>query len=210
MKELNGIWVPDHEVHLELYAKQGEYGKWTYQGHKLLAALEYVKGLGLAIDVGGHCGLWSKELVKIFDNVAAFEPVAEHRECYVKNVKTNNYALHPVALGDKEEFISIHTNLGSSGDSWVEGKGDIPVKLLDDYNLTPDFIKLDCEGYEYFALKGGEEMLKRSHPCVIVEQKPGRAQKFGLHETQAVTYLQSLGAKLRKEMAGDYILSWDD
>lgn len=209
MKEVNGIWLPDHEEHLEQYAKQGEYGRWTYQGHKLLAALEYVKGIKLAVDVGGHCGLWSKELVKIFDEVVAFEPVQEHRDCYQKNVN-GNYKLHPVALGMEKASISIRTSNGSSGDSWVDGKGDIPVELLDDYNLNPDFIKLDCEGYEYFALKGGEEMLKRAQPCVIVEQKPGRAQKFGLKETQAVTYLESLGAKLRKEISGDFILSWDD
>jgi FkbM family methyltransferase len=152
--------------------------------------------------------LWSKELTTLFDEVVAFEPVQEHRDCYVLNVK-GNYTLHPCALGEKEDMISIHTSQGSSGDSWVEGKGDIPVKLLDTFNLNPDFIKLDCEGYEYFALKGGEEMLKRCKPCVIVEQKPGRAQKFGLEETQAVTYLQSLGAKLRKEISGDFILSWD-
>ena len=210
MKEVNGIWLPDHESHLEHYAKAGEYGRWTYQGHKLLEALNWVNGIELAIDVGGHCGLWSKELVKIFDNVVAFEPVADHRACYVKNVKADNYTLHPVALGDKEDFISIHTSIGSSGDSWVDGKGDIPVKLLDTYNLDPDFIKLDCEGFEYFALKGGEEMLKRSKPCVIVEQKPGRAKKFGLKDTQAVAYLESLGAKLRKEISGDFILSWED
>lgn len=164
--------------------------------------------MDLAIDVGGHCGLWSKEMTRLFDRVVAFEPVQEHRECFVKNVQ-GNYQLEPCALGEKEDLISIHTSKGSSGDSWVEGKGDIPVKLLDSFDLDPDFIKLDCEGYEYFALKGGEEMLKRCKPCVIVEQKPGRAQKFGLKETQAVTYLQSLGAKLRGEIAGDFILSWD-
>jgi FkbM family methyltransferase len=208
MKNVNGIWLPDHEQHLELYARNGEYGRWTYQGHKLLAALDWVKGLNLAIDVGGHCGLWSKELVKIFDQVVAFEPVAEHRACFEKNVQ-GNYVLHPVALGNEQGKVAIHTSNGSSGDSWVEGDGDIPVALLDSYNFNPDFIKLDCEGYEYFALKGGEEMLKRCKPCVIVEQKPGRAKKFGLKETQAVTYLESLGAKRRKEISGDYILSWD-
>jgi FkbM family methyltransferase len=210
MKDVNGIWLPDHEQHLLEYAAKGDNGKWTYQLHKLLEAYKYSKGTTLAIDVGGHCGLWSKELVKLFDNVVAFEPVQEHRECYVKNVKANNYTLHPVALGEKEGTCSIHTSKGSSGDSWVDGTGDIPVKTLDSFNLDPDFIKLDCEGYEYFALKGGEEMLKRAKPCIIVEQKPGKAKNFGLKETQAVTYLLSLGAKLRGSIAGDYILSWDE
>lgn len=207
MKNVNGIWLPDHETHLELYAEKGEYGKWTYQEHKLIAALEHVKACRVAVDVGGHCGLWSKELIKIFDHVHAFEPVSEHRECYKLNV-TEGYTLHECALGEKEGSIKIHTSNGSSGDSWVDGEGDIPLKTLDSFNLQDvDFIKLDCEGYELFALKGGEEMLKRCHPVVIVEQKPGRAKKFGLKDTQAVDYLKSLGYKLQSEISGDFILT---
>ncbi len=208
MKTVNGIWLPDHEKHLTHYAHNGPFGKWTYQAHKMIAALEYVTAFNQAIDVGGHCGLWSKELVKAFDEVVAFEPVADHRECFSLNVPPT-YHLHPVALGEKPGSIRIHRTEGSSGDSWVEGDGDIPMHTLDSYNLSPDFIKLDCEGYEYYALKGGEETLLRWKPVVIVEQKPGKAQQFGLEETQAVTYLQSLGATLRKEIVGDFILSWE-
>jgi hypothetical protein len=43
---------------------------------------------------------------------------------------------------------------------------------------------------------------------VIVEQKPGHAQKYGFGETQAVDYLQSLGAVLKAKKAGDFILGW--
>jgi FkbM family methyltransferase len=208
LKNVNGIWLPDHETHLEKWAAIGKHGKWTYQANKMVDALGYVKNCKQAVDIGGHCGLWSKELVKMFDEVHAFEPVEEHRECFSLNVGPN-YHLHPVALGDKVGSINIHTSQGSSGDSWIDGEGDIPLHTLDSYNLSPDFIKLDCEGYEYYALKGGEETLLRCKPVVIVEQKPGRAQQFGLEETQAVTYLQSLGAKLRKEIVGDFILSWE-
>ena len=209
MRNLNGIWLPDHETHLEHYAALGPYGKWTYQAHKMLAALEYSKGLACAIDVGGHCGLWSKELVKIFDHVIAFEPVAEHRECYRLNV-VGNYTLHECALGEKVGTCKIHTSHGSSGDSWVDGEGDIPLKTLDSFDIEHvDFMKLDCEGYELFALKGGESLINRCRPTIIVEQKPRRGKKFGLKDTAAVDYLQSLGAKLRKEISGDYILSWD-
>lgn len=211
MRDINGIWLPDHEEHLQQYAAKGPHGRWTYQAHKLLEALKLLKGTRNAVDVGGHCGLWSKELVKMFDHVHAFEPVAEHRECFTLNVKKDNYTLHACALGDKDGSVKIHTSQGSSGDSWVDGEGDIPMKRLDDFGLVDvDFIKLDCEGYELFALRGGEEMLKKCRPAVIVEQKPGRAKKFRLKDTQAVDYLKSLGAKLRKEISGDFILSWDE
>ena len=206
MRDLNGIFLPDHETHLEHYAALGPHGKWTYQANKLLEALSFIKGTACAIDVGGHCGLWSKELVKMFDHVHAFEPVAEHRECYMLNVP-GGYTLHPVALGEVRGTCRIHTCKGSSGDSWIDGEGDIPVKTLDSFEIEHvDFMKLDCEGYELFALKGGEQLIKRCHPVIIVEQKPGRGAKFGLHDTAAVTYLQGLGYQLKKQISGDYIL----
>jgi hypothetical protein len=107
-------------------------------------------------------------------------------------------------------MVSIHTSHTSSGDSWVDGEGDIEMRTLDSFawEYPIDFIKLDCEGYELFALRGGEQLLKRWRPCVLVEQKPGRAQKFGLPETGAVDYLIGIGATLRFEKSGDYCLSW--
>lgn len=207
MKLVNGIWLPDHEKHLIGYAKNGQYGKWTYQANKLMEALKYVKNTRIAVDVGGHCGLWSKELIKVFDHVDAFEPVAEHRECFIKNVPSG-YTLHPFALGKEEGSVSMHKTEGSSGDTWVEGDGDIPMRTLDSFNLHDvDFMKLDCEGYELFALMGGEKMILRDRPVIIVEQKPGKAVNFGLGETDAVKYLITLGYELKEEIAGDYILA---
>jgi FkbM family methyltransferase len=172
-----------------------------------------------AIDVGAHCGLWSMHLAKRFVILHAFEPVAAHRACWEANMAVEKEAgrirgeavLHACALGEQKGFVRIETAPTSSGDSWVDGAGDIPLERLDDLLAldTVDFIKLDCEGYELFALRGGEALLKRCRPCVIVEQKPGRAEKFGLPRTGAVDYLQGLGAKLRREMSGDFVLSWD-
>jgi len=223
MKQIGGVWLPDGEMHLVDWMQKMNRavdGKLTYQYHKLDAALGYVKAWRGAVDVGAHCGLWSMHLVKRFRTVHAFEPVAAHRECWQRNVEPPIYDaleqrgayLHSCALGEKDGSVSIHTSPDSSGDSWVEGAGAIPMRRLDDalpVGFVVDFIKLDCEGYELLALRGGEEMLKRCRPAVIVEQKPGRAQKFGLPETGAVDYLQGLGAKLRREMSGDYLMSWD-
>lgn len=214
MKQLGGVWLPDGETHLVDWMKKTNRlvdGKLTYQYHKLEAALGYVKEWRGAVDVGAHCGLWSMHLADRFALLYAFEPVAAHRECFNMNVLgAAGVYLHPCALGESDGSVSIHTAPTSSGDSWVNGRGEIPLRRLDDFGITDvDFLKLDCEGYELFALRGAEETLIRCRPCVIVEQKPGRAQKFGLPERGAVDYLQKLGAKLRKEMSGDFILSWD-
>lgn len=214
MKEWRGLWLPDGETHLiEWMAQVNQVidGKPTYQYHKLEKALQFVKQFRAAVDIGAHCGLWSMHLAKRFQFVHAFEPVDEHRLCFAKNVPARDGVfLYAMALGERDASVSIHTAPTSSGDSWVKGEGDIPLRRLDDFDLPNiDFMKLDCEGYELFALRGAEETLKRCQPCVIVEQKPGKAQNFGIGETDAVTYLRDLGAKLRGSISGDYILSWD-
>lgn len=213
MKKIGGVWLPDGEQHLvDWMLKRGEIvdGKLTYQYHKLVAALGYVKQFRTAIDIGAHCGLWSTHLVKRFDTLHAFEPVAAHRECFNANVEGYNALLYAVALGAAPGRVSMKTAPSSSGDTTVTEGDDVLLMTLDSYDLQDvDFIKLDCEGYELFALRGAEQTLLRCKPAICVEQKPGKAQQFGLEETEAVDWLQSLGAKVRQVLSGDYILSWD-
>lgn len=214
IKLVGGVWLPSHEQHLVGWMNHPKNkalidGKLAYQWKKQELAMSHVKQWRTAVDVGGHCGLWSMHLVKRFQHVHAFEPVALHRECFERNVQGTNHALYPCALGEVDGKCSMHTQDTSSGDSWVDGSGEIPIRRLDDFDLQDvDFIKLDCEGYELLALRGGEETLKRCRPTIVVEQKPGRAQKFGLPETGAVDYLQGLGAQLLAEKSGDYVLAW--
>jgi len=213
MKLFGGWMFPNHETHLiEWLAKVNETvdGRLRYQGKKQDLALSWCKRRRVAVDIGAHVGLWSHYLAKQFEVVHSFEPVAAHRECFERNVQAENVVLYPVALGDREGSISMHTSTGSSGDSWISGEGDIPLKMLDDYDLHDvDLIKLDCEGGELPALRGAVKTLLRCHPAVIVEQKPGHAQKFGLEELGALDYLRSLGAHMRAAKAGDFVFAWD-
>lgn len=217
-----GIWLPAHEAHMSEWMRNRMRthpdemvdGRGTYQFHKFRAAMKFTRDFRVAIDVGAHCGLWSMNLTKCFETVHAFEPIPLHRECFEKNVTGGGKVrLYPFALGEEDGMVSFHVTHGSSGDSFVQdngGAGDTVLRRLDGLWIdSVDFIKLDCEGYELFALRGGEELIKRSRPTICVEQKPGKAPKYGLGETDAVGYLQSLGAVLRKEIGGDYILSWD-
>lgn len=227
MIQHQGIWLPDGETHLTHWmTKSGEIvdGKGTYQIKKLRRAVAHCKRLRTAVDVGAHVGMWTMQLAKKFSQVHSFEPVAAHRDCFVRNIdmpgpydQTNderggytNVTLHRCALGEIEGKVNIYTAPSSSGDSYVDNaahQGDIPLCRLDTFDLSNvDFIKLDCEGYEYFALRGGEETIKRDKPVIIVEQKPGKAQKFGLSEQGAVEYLRGLGYRQAEELSGDFIM----
>lgn len=227
-----GIYLPDGETHLTKWmTDNGELidNKGTYQIKKLRAALAHVTNFRTAVDVGAHVGMWTMQLAKKFNEVVSFEPVQAHRDCFMKNVENENVHLQGCALGTREGFISIDTDPTSSGDSYVSPKNytgegifdgiqtfpapggptAIPVKKLDDFDLQDvDFIKLDCEGYEFFALRGGEKTIMRCKPVIIVEQKPGKAEKFGLPRTHAVTYLKEIGYKQMQEISGDFIMKY--
>ena len=97
MKLVGGVWLPKHETHLVDWMKkmnQVVEGKLSYQLDKRNLALKYVKNFRTAVDVGGHCGLWSMDLAKRFEQLHAFEPVALHRACFEKNVIGDNVTLH--------------------------------------------------------------------------------------------------------------------
>lgn len=225
-----GIYLPDGETHLIGWMdKAGELvdGKGTYQIKKLRAALSYCKSFRTAVDAGAHCGLWSMQLAKRFQKIEAFEPVAEHRACFEENLQGNmmppsvlfadpravllkGVRLHPCALGDHEDMIRITTEPTSSGDSRVDGKGDIPMHTLDSFGLRDvDFIKIDTEGFELFVIEGAEETIKRCRPVMVVEQKGHGMKYFGFRQEEGVELLRSWGmVPMREPMAGDWIMGW--
>lgn len=212
MKQVAGFWIPDGEVDLVpfLEASPRFFKGPTYQVDKLLACLPWIKKFDLALDVGAHCGLWSRVLVKCFRRVEAFEPVSRHAECFYKNVP--DARLHQLALGERRGRLPMSVDATASGNSsmHVNGSEVVQVTQLEEFDCGEvNFLKIDCEGFEYFVLKGGEMMIKADRPCVIVEQKKGMGSKYGLSDLAAVDLLKSWGAQERFEMSGDYCLSWD-
>jgi len=219
MFQHRGIWLPDGEDHLTGMLDRGPFlktGHATYQYKKYLAVMAKTPNRRTVIDVGAHVGLWSMHFAREFNRVEAFEPCERVRECFYRNMTIlTNVFLHEQACGEEGKIVHMRTNPTSSGDTWPEtieqnpkGEPAVVVKI-DDFGFPKvDLIKLDCEGYEFFALKGAEETIKSCRPTIIVEQKPGRAQKFGLEQTQAVTYLEGLGMQLTTVMSGDYIMVW--
>lgn len=231
MIEFGGWQFPSGEQHLpDWLAKVNDRkdGRLRYQGAKQGMAMRWCKTFRRALDVGAHVGLHSFYLAQKFERVDAFEPVAEHRECFTRNVPNavaldgraaqdlrmdgfGDVTLHACALGDHVGSIAIFTTPGSSGDSYIDGAGDIPLKRLDDFAFDDvSYIKLDCEGFELGALRGGEATLLRCRPTVMVEQKPRVLRERGIKGAPAVDYLMSLGMKVREEKSGDYVLTFDD
>lgn len=231
MQEVKGIWLPDDEIHFVKMVNQGpEFkGKGTYQLRKIKAALPYVRNFRHVVDIGAHSGMWARVLLHYFTKLTAFEPMPAHIECFLRNVNMNeNVKLYQIALGDKVGVATLHTARGSTGNTRVEydgertakpyekevifeNPGEVFMTRLDDCELADpaiDFLKVDCEGYEYFVLKGGEETIKRTRPTIIVEQKAGKGAQYGIDDLAACTLLESWGMIQKQVISGDYIYTW--
>lgn len=211
MKLAHGWHWPDHEKHLIEWMDQTPplvlNGRKSYQGQKQQLVLKHCRSFHTAIDVGAHIGLWSFNLSQRFDFVHAFEPVAEHRECFAKNVMSEEVTLYDCALGTQAKYIDMDVAPGSSGDSRVGGPGAIAMRTLDSFGIRDvDLIKVDCEGYEENVLRGGEKTIQHWKPTIIVEQKRDMAARFGLQPLGAVEYLKGLGYKVATEYGGDFIM----
>ena len=231
MQLFDSTWhLPDQEEHLQQWlskVRDRKYGRLRYQGAKYDAAMRYVRHRRVAVDVGAHIGTWSYGMAKDFNELIAFEPVAEHQQCWRANMAAiENARLETCALGEHAGTVYMANRApGSSGDTGidpiaersslrfaVQAKGEaVPMRTLDDFDLPVlDFLKLDCEGYEVFIVRGARKTLQRCKPVVIVEQKAevGHVSRYGIGLLDAVNALKNYGAKMRASLQGDYILSW--
>ena len=210
MKKVGDFWLPDEDLryHWHRLWKAGKRRRKTIQRYAdgkgpkyddIVAALQHVPGHTAAIDGGAHVGAYTRAMAQHFQAIYAFEPAPETFGALKRNLEDWGLAdrvhIYEAAISDRHEKVSVDLPRGRRSLSrQISGPGDIPTMRIDDLELAElDFIKLDVEGYEYQALRGAEETLKRCRPRVMFEDKgKGDDPKLKLaHE-----YLQGLGAQL--------------
>jgi len=214
MREQYGWYFPNIETHFpQMLAKNVSKGGPTeYQQPVRLRSLQHVKNKRTALDIGANVGLWSRDLVKHFEQVIAFEPVAMFRECLEHNVTAPNIVVESVALGDTEGQVNMIITEGNTGHTHVDPNsvnGDTKIIRLDSLNLqNVDYIKIDCEGFEYRVLQGAKETIKRCRPVVVIEQKPHEMYSKDYGQFAAIGLLEDWGMVRLDQVKDDWIMGW--
>jgi FkbM family methyltransferase len=215
MFQHQGWWFPEEETHFPrmLDKSIAKNGPAEYQYQVRNRSLGYVKQKRVALDIGANVGLWSRDLAKHFISVHAFEPVAMFRECLERNVFSPKLKMHSVALGNEPGFVNMIITEGNTGHTHVDptsmGLGNTEIVTLDslDFNIV-DYIKVDCEGFEYRVLQGAEQTIRRCCPIVVIEQKPHDAYSKEYGQFAAVELLQSWGMIKLDQVKDDWIMGW--
>lgn len=84
------------------------------------------------------------------------------------------------------------------GDTSIGENGE-PVKIqpIDNFDFTDlNFIKMDVQGYELFALQGSENNIKQLLPDIFVEVEEHQLAKFGVTKDQLFDYIKSFGYRM--------------
>lgn len=185
MKFEHGYYFPDDETHFQPFLEHGDYQILQREmGLGVCRALDMP--FNVAADIGAHVGLWAKPLSTVFQKVICFEPRAQNVECLRKNLEGVNAEIHPYGLSNetarKSFFMpsDIHNSgAGSFGEFGERAAtaSHAEVRPLDSFNIPEiNFIKMDVQGWEINALRGGAQTIRRTQPIILCENHPERAE----------------------------------
>jgi FkbM family methyltransferase len=156
----------------------------------------------IAIDIGANRGGYTGALLPLCRGVEAFEPnpvvAVELRRSWPKA------QVHVCALGDEAGTATLrmpataagraltgHASLTTAMTFENEQTVDVPVKTLDSFGFTNvGFIKIDVEGFEMQAIRGGIETIKRDRPNMLIESQDSHASG---QPYELVAFLADLG-----------------
>jgi FkbM family methyltransferase len=135
------------------------------------------------VDVGAHCGLYTRRLSRLSRKVHAFEPSHKMAEI-LRQTSASNVNVHEIALSDQigeaELFIPKYNEQLVYGLASLEPRSmacgqnvasaRVPMARLDAIvHEDVGFVKIDVEGHELNVLNGAVELLENSQPVFLVE-----------------------------------------
>jgi len=168
----------------------------------------------IVIDIGANIGYYTLMFAKLVGDtgkIYAFEPDPKNFSILEKNIQVNGYnniILEKKAVSNKLGKSTFYVSENSAGSSMHKPNNyavnEIYVDLitLDNYfevnSITPDFIKIDIEGYELNALKGMESILQSSDKTkIMIEYNPLTKKEFNSDPMDNLTFLSELGFKFK-------------
>jgi FkbM family methyltransferase len=139
----------------------------------------------IVLDIGANIGNHSLFLASYFRKCISFEPNPRTFDLLNFNSRlVDNIVAHNIGLSDASGEAELYTNFENAGASSLSSEWNrsfdqshkIKLEKLDDFLAEEtgkiDLIKIDVEGHEWFALKGAENIIRKSRPTIVFEYSP--------------------------------------
>ena len=162
------------------------------------------------LDIGGNIGFYTGLFSKLAEeegSVHVFEPAEpnfRHLQSYAGSLA--NVTLNRKAAGEKTKktwlYLSDELNVDHQTYDIGEDRSRVPIECvsIDDYfkgGETVDFVKMDIQGYDYFALLGMQDTLARSGRVNLMgELWPYGLNRAGADPLDYIKLLEALGFEL--------------
>lgn len=163
-----------------------------YEKAELIVYKALLNDANMIVDVGGNIGLYSVIGAKYMPRngrVVAFEPIPNNvsllKENLALNDVENKVTVEQIAIGDSVGKVELYISEKSIGNHSASadnaGKNSVKMNInrtsLDKYFekievKSIDILKIDIEGYDYYALKGALKVIKKHKPTLFVEFMP--------------------------------------
>lgn len=159
----------------------------VYEPHFLSLIKKLLKPGDVFVDIGANIGqhsLFASNIVSDTGKVIAFEPIERLYQQFKESITLNeihNIDVYNYGCSNIQETRNISTPTNNAGASSViksyAGGTDTKIRLRTADSVLAqesriDLIKIDVEGYEYFALEGLRETLSRFRPMLLIEYSP--------------------------------------
>jgi len=155
------------------------------EGASLMFACNYVQFGMTVLDIGAHAGMYSIKLaprIGTKGKIFAFEPSPNPYKALVLNCQNfPQISTHNIAVWNKNTSVEIDVGGSTAGHyiSLPENHAGVSKQTLikvsaytlDTYlpkDLKVDFIKMDIEGAEYYALQGMRDILQRNDKIGLI------------------------------------------
>lgn len=206
----------------------------TQQHHKELRPVlaPFIPADAVVLDIGAHAGQFAKLFARMAPRgeVFAYEPSPYALSILRKAIAFNrlrNVRIIPKGFSNVRGEAVLHTPIKRHGDMGfglahlgsAEGRSTVAHTV----ELTTidvacrgfdrlDFVKIDIEGWELSALRGGEKTLKRLKPAILCEVNEQHLARAGTSPRELWAYLEGLGysATLSGKAAPDYTTAAGD
>jgi FkbM family methyltransferase len=198
----DGTWVL-HGDQISQWVEQE--GRLDHDQNFLPKILPLIKPGDTVVDVGAFIGdhtIAYARAVGGHGRVFAFEPNPIAYKCLKHNMALLDgddllsVGFLNVALGDRTDSVPLSGNNGNWGGAYIGDHmkiTDVPVRPLDEFNLAPDFIKIDAEGYEMKVLSGAQKTILKYHPTLVIEINEEALRRQGEHRNNIFQWLGNHG-----------------